>query len=360
MEDRALAARRLHSLGLSRPRFPSPAAVVEGLLAVQAENLGQASWAVATRVDGQITASDVARALDDGQILRTHVLRPTWHFVRPDDVRWLLELTAPRVRRVLVAQQQELGVTDRQLHDAADVIEQSLSGGVHLTRAELGDRLADAGLPSSGRQLGALLFHAEQTGIVCSGRANGGEQTYALLDERAPGARRLDRDEALAELALRYVAGHGPATERDLAYWATLTLTDVRAGLASVRDDLASLEVADRTYWYAESSPPDARPEPRAHLLQVLDEYHNGYQHSRDLLDLDGLVPRGRQTTTGMVLVDGQMIGGMRRHVHDDHATFEVLAFRDLADDEVEALRDAAQRYGTFLQRDVRLELTRP
>lgn len=354
MHARDLAAWRLHSLGLSRPAWASPEAVVAGLLGVQAENRPQAGWALAARTAGTVTEDDVARALDDGTILRTHVLRPTWHFVLPDDIRWLVELTAPRVRRLADQQQRALGITDATLDAAVGEVVDALAGGEHLTRAELGERLADAGLPVEGRALSLVVFVAEMDALVCSGVERDGQHTYALLAERAPQARRLERDEALAEVARRYVAGHGPVTERDLAYWASLTLTDVRSGLAAA-DGLDRLEHDGRTYWVAGPPPDDLTPRPRAHLLQVLDEYHNGVQDSRDLLDLAGVVPRGRPATTGMVLVDGQMVGGMRRTVRASAVEFVLDLHRDLATGEHEAVHEAADRYAAFLGRDPRV-----
>lgn len=348
MDDRTLARWRLHTLRLAGRSYASPEAVVAGLLAVQAENYAQASWAVAARTTG-VTEDAVDRLHDRGAILRTHVLRPTWHFVRPDDIRWLVELTAPRTRRSMRQLQRELGLGDRALEASAQLIGEALSGGVQLTREALGERLRAAGLPAEGMALGTVLFHAELSALICSGARQDGRHTYALLDERAPGARQLDRDEALAELALRYFAGHGPATERDLAYWASLTLTDVRAGLAAAAGRLDRLEHGGRTYWFADPPPPDGPLEPRGHLLQTLDEYHNGYQDSRYALDADGIVPRGRPAAVGMALVDGQMVGDVRRTVRARGVRFDVGLFRPLADDEAAALEVAAHRYGAFL-----------
>jgi hypothetical protein len=348
VDDRTLARWRMHTLRLAGQPHDSPQAVVRGLLAVQAENRPQACWAVATRATG-VTEPDMVRLLDDGAVLRTHVLRATWHFVTPDDIRWLVELTAPGLRRTYASAQQELGLTDDQLHRSRAVVSEALGGAGALSRGQLGERLRAAGLPAEGRALGLQLAHAEQTALICSGP--GGADSYALLAERAPSARRLDRDEALAEVVLRYVTGHGPATERDLAYWATLTLTDVRKGLARVGDRLQRTEHDGRTYWSTEGPPDDLRLEPRAHLLQTLDEYHNGYQHSRHLLDLAGLVPRTRLPSVGMVLVDGQMVGGMRRDVHDDRVAFVLRLYRELDAGERQAVTDAADRYGAFLRR---------
>jgi hypothetical protein len=350
MDLRTLASWRLHIMRLAGQPYPSPEAVVRGLLAVQAENRPQASWAVATRTPG-ITEDAVTQLLDDGTFLRTHVLRATWHFVLPDDIRWLVELTAPRVRGAWEGLQQSLGMSNAQLERSTAVVVDALAEQGPLPRDELRERLRDAGLPAEGQRLGLVLGTAEQDALVCSGPG----ETCALLADRAPAARRLDRDEALAEIALRYFTGHGPATVRDLAYWATLTVADVRRGLASAGDRLQRTEYDGTTYWSAPGPPEDLRLEPRAHLLQILDEYYRGYQDSRDLLDLAGLVPRGRLPDTGMVLVDGQMVGGMKRTVHGDEVRFDVRLYRELDAGERQAVADAADRYGAFLGRLARV-----
>jgi hypothetical protein len=360
MDDRGLARWRLRTLRLAGHTYPSALAAVGGMLAVQAENYQQTLWALAARMP-DATRDDLQRLFDDGAILRTHVLRQTWHFVAPDDIAWLLELTAPRIRRSLNQLARDLDVTGPALERGAAVIGESLAHGAALTRAALSERLAGEGLEATGPRLGLALMHAEASGLICSGPMEGSEHTYMLLADRAPGARRLDRDHALAEIAARYMGGHGPATERDLAYWASLTLTDVRAGLAAVGDALCRIEHGGRTFWFTEPPPEDEQVEPRAHLLLSLDEYHNGYQDSRGVLDADQVVPRGRRPNVGMALVDGQMVGGMRRTLAGDMVVFDVDAFRPLADDEVAALAGTAERYRRFLGLDaVRLQITPP
>ena len=229
MADLDIARWRLRTQHLVWPFAVSAREAVGSLLAVQAENPGQAAWAVASRTQNPDQA-DLAALLADGAVLRTHVLRPTWHFVRAEDIGWLLDLTGPRVRRVTGQQLREAhGLDERSTGQAVTAVTQVLASRGQLTRAQLADELRERGISGSGQMLMILLAHAELDGLICSGRAAGGEHTYALMDERVPAPRRLGRTEALAELALRYFTGHGPATERDLAYWATLTLTDVRA-----------------------------------------------------------------------------------------------------------------------------------
>jgi DNA glycosylase AlkZ-like len=202
--------------------------------------------------------------------------------VRADDIGWLLDLTGRRVQRVTGQQLRTThGLDERSLGRAVAAVTQALASRGQLTRPQLADELRQRGVPGSGQMLMILLAHAELDGLICSGRVIDGEHTYALMGHRVPAPRRLERTEALAELALRYFTGHGPATERDLAYWATLTLTDVRAGLQQVRDRLDSFQHDGRTFWHAPADPPRGQLEPPGHLLQILDETYRGYQDSR-------------------------------------------------------------------------------
>ena len=309
--DHRVASWRLRAQHLTTPLAPTAVGAVRDLLCVQSENHAQASWAVAARTQG-LTEPGFGRLFDDGAILRTHVLRPTWHYVCPEDIGWLLELTGARVWPTFGKIQRELGIDDAALARSAEAIVEALSKDGHLTREQLGQRLDENGLPAQGRALMVVMAHAELSGRVCSGVLAGNRHTYALLEERAPSARHLDRDHALAELVLRYFTGHGPATERDLAYWATLTLTDVRTGLKDSADQLVSFEHHGRTYWQGQHSLDQEPSTPRGHLLQILDEYYRGYQETRYVLDAQGLMPKGRETSAGMAIIDGQIVGGMR------------------------------------------------
>jgi hypothetical protein len=357
VQDLDIARWRLRSQHLVAPHAASAREVVGSLLAVQAENPGQAAWAVAARTRHPDQA-DLATPLDEGAVLRTHVLRPTWHFVRAEDIGWLLDLTGPRVRRVTGQQLRSVhGLDERSIDRAVAAVTEALAGRRQLTRAQLADELRERGIEGSGQMLMILLAHAELDGLICSGAVVDGEHTYALMAERVPAPRRLGRAEALAELALRYFTGHGPATERDLAYWATLTLADVRAGLHQVRDRLGSFHHDGRTFWHAPADPPDGPQEPAGHLLQVLDETYRGYQDSRWVLDAAGAVPRTRESAIGMALVDAQLVAAMRRTITPGHVRFDLWPYRALAPAQIDALDRAAERYGQFLRLSARLTL---
>jgi hypothetical protein len=357
VRDLDIARWRLRTQHLVWPYAVSAREVVGSLLAVQAENPGQAAWAVASRTQNPNQA-ELATLLDDGAVLRTHVLRPTWHFVRAEDVGWLLDLTGPRVRRVTGQQLRNThGLDERAIDQAVAAVAQALASRGQLTRAQLAEELRERGIPGSRQLLMILLAHAELDGLICSGRVVNGEHTYALMQERAPRPRRLGRTEALAELTLRYFTGHGSATERDLAYWATLTLTDVRAGLQQVRDRLDSFQHDGRTFWHAPGDAPGGPQQPTGHLLQILDEIYRGYQDTRWVVDTAGHVPRTRETAIGMALVDAQLLAAMRRTITHDHVQFDLRPYRALTLPEVEALDQAARRYGEYLRLKARITL---
>lgn len=349
--DRDLARWRLHSQLLAAP-VAAAEQVVSTVLAVQAENASQSAWAVATRTTSP-SQDDLAAALADGRVLRTHVLRPTWHYVHADDARWLLELTAPRVLPVVDQQLRPLG---ERMPGLTHAVTELLASTPDRTRGDLASELAERGHELTGQQLMLLLAHLEMHALVCSGAPRDGEHTYALFDDRVPTTRPFDREEALAELALRYFTSHGPATERDLAYWATLTLTDVRRGIAAVGDRLESFEHDGRTFRHAPGEVP-ASVEPAGHLLQVLDEMYRGYQDSRWLIDAEGLASRARETAIGMALVDAQLVAGMRRTVGAKAVTFALYPHRALRARELQSIRDAAGRYAEFLGLEPRVEI---
>jgi hypothetical protein len=356
VHDLDIARWRLRTQRLARPHAESADEIVGSLLAVQAENPSQAAWAVAARTKNADQA-DLAARLDGGTIVRTHVLRPTWHFARATDIAWLLDLTGPRLQQVTSRALRSMhGLDERSIGPALTTLVSVLDRRGPLTRTELAGELRQAGVDGSGHMVMMLAMHAELEGLICSGPVAGGEHTYALMDQRVPSPRRLERDEALAEIALRYFTGHGPAAERDLVYWASLTVTDVRAGLAQVRDKLGSFEHDGRTFWHAPGEEPPAGPqEPAGHLLQILDEMYRGYQDSRWLLDAAGIVPRVRETAIGMALAGAQLVAAMKRTVAAGHVRFDLQPYQALTPEEAAALEEAARRYGQFLNLEPRL-----
>jgi hypothetical protein len=339
--------------------------VVRWLGAVQAQDYGAAKWAVAQRA-GELTSADVDEALAGGSILRTHVLRPTWHFVVPADIRWMLRLTAPRVKALMAFGNRESGLDDATCTSANRAMATALQGGRQLTRVELGEILRGAGIDfPDAIGLGRLMVRAELDGVVCSGALRGKQHTYALLDDRVPPANETERDVALAELAGRYFASHGPATLRDFAWWSGLSVSHATAGAKTATPALQQSEIEGTSYWFAPPGPQRRRPKAaRAHLLPNFDEYTVGYA-DRDPIREPGDVPhfdsRGGDSFLGTVIViDGRVVGTWKRVAQKSSVHVTASLFRPTTDDESGAIAAAAQRYGRFLGLTADVECSRP
>ena len=354
-----IARWRLQSQHLVAPYAGSAASVVTDLLAVQAENPSQAAWAVASRT-AHADPADLEALLDAGEVVRTHVLRPTWHFVPAADIAWLLELTAPRVRPVVARQLTEVhGWTPETIDRVTTAVVELLGEEPDRTRDEVARGLSDRGFEITGQPLMLLLAQTELDRLVCSGRPRSGTHTYALFADRVREPARLDREGALGELALRYFTGHGPATVRDLSYWATLTVTDVRRGLTQVEDRLESFEHDGLTFWHAPGEAPRSPQDPpgtcsRSSTRPTAAIRRAGWSSTSRVC-----VPTGRETAIGMALVDAQLVARMKRTV-GKRVVFELSPYRAaLRPGELDALEEAAARYGAFLGLEHELVISR-
>ena len=329
------------------------------LTAVQAQDYPGAKWALGLRTR-DATEAELDRLFDAGEILRTHVLRPTWHFVLPGDVRWLLELTAPRIKAQMAFHDRYLGVDADLVRRGRRVLEKELRDGAHRTRPQLAAALAAAGLPGDGQVVGTVLMHAELDAIVASGARHGRSQTYALLAERAPEARRRAPEEALAELAVRYFSSHGPAQVQDCAWWSGLTMADVKRGLALAGSALVRETTGGKDYWLGPGAgtpaPPSSR---RALLLPNYDEYVVAYRDRTAALDPardfdTAPFPMG-SILAHTVLVDGQVWGNWKRRPAGREMVVELGGLDALDAEGVAALHRAAQDFSRFLELPVRM-----
>src|SRR6185369_4462037 len=222
MNTSDVLSQRLHNQKLSSSELEKPVDVVRWLGAVQAQDYHAALWALALRMRNATHAA-VEAAFNHGEIIRTHVLRPTWHFVAPEDIRWLLQLTAPCINRRCSGTYRRFGLDDAVFKRSTKVFVKALRGGKHLTRAALRAAHNQAGIPADDTvRMGHLLLRAELDGLICSGPRLGKQFTYALLEERVPPGKTLTREEALAELTRRYFSSHGPATLQDFVWWSGL------------------------------------------------------------------------------------------------------------------------------------------
>ncbi len=358
MANLDIAQQRLHNQRLVGNPFEKPEEVVRWLGAVQAQDYAGAKWAVGQRLNGVADAA-IEQAFTDGTILRTHVMRPTWHFVLPADIRWLLELTAPRVKTHLASTDRRLELDSAILGHGSAVLEKALQGGKHLTRVELISVLQQAGIATDELRLTHIVMHAELDGIICSGARRGKQHTLALLAERAPQAQRLERDHALAELARRYFMSHGPATLKDYVWWSGLTVADARAGLDMVSPQLVHETLDGQTYWFAESAPAAPARAPIPHLLPNYDEYTVSYVDRSAAFDSSHtakLDSRGNILFNNTMVIDGRIVGTWKRTFKKGVVVIELAPFAPLTATEEKAITAAARRYGEFLDLSVKLQ----
>jgi hypothetical protein len=346
-----IASRRLHNQHLAGNPLERADDVVQWLCAVQAQDYGGAKWALAQRSAG-LTDADIDKVFDSGRILRTHIMRPTWHFVSPADIRWMQALTHTRVDAVCAYYYRQLELDDGVFARSNALIHEALQGGRHLTRPELGKVLEDGGIQASGVRLAHLMLRAELDALVCSGPRRGKQFTYALIEERAPTARTLERAEALAELARRYFASHGPATVRDFVWWSGLTVADARAGLEMVQSCCAGEVVDGKTFWSAPSTAPVRLKNPTIHLLPNYDEQLIGFKDRAPTMHES---VRGRvdsvigALTAHIITSNGVVVGGWRRTIEKKSVTIRARLIVPLSDAEKTALQSAADDYGRFL-----------
>lgn len=349
---RDVIRRRLTSQFLTA-RGPTTAhELVRALGAVQAQDYPGAKWALGVRTRSE-TDEDIERQLDEGRILRTHILRPTWHFVAPEDIRWMLALTAPRVKQATAYHSRSVGIDARTLRRSHEAIANALAGGRHLTRLELAEALGRARVnDASGQRLAHLVMEAELDGLIVSGARRGKHFTYALLDERVPPAPARDRDESLHTLSRTYFTTRGPATIRDFSWWSGLSMADAKRGLEMVR---AELEHSDGA-WFDPSVEPKAATS--AFLLPNYDEYFIGYkdrsaigQRIKHTIPVTG----GSANITHVAFIDGELVGGWRRLAEKEGVVVAIEFWSKLSDAERGKIDRVVKRLGAFLGVSVRV-----
>ncbi|HLA14946.1 MAG TPA: winged helix DNA-binding domain-containing protein [Gemmatimonadaceae bacterium] len=351
LTPRTIAARRLANQHLIGPRLATPLEVVRKLGAVQSQDYAGGKWGIGQRTRSS-TDADVESALTAGTIVRTHVLRPTWHFVAAEDIRWMLELTGPRVRARMAPYDRHLELDEKVFARCAAAITSALDREKELTRGEIRAVLDRARIGTTGTQrLAHIMMRAELDGVVCSGVRKGKQSTYALLEDRLPPARVMNPDESLAELARRYFSTRGPATVQDFAWWSGLTASESRRGIEAVRSDFDNRVVEGKTYWFTGSAPARRLVGNAAHLLPNYDEFFIGL---KDRSAMAGLVKApvmgvwGGTSVTNVVVIEGQLVGGWSPAVTTRGAALQVRLAVKLNSTQLHAIEKQVKRYAEF------------
>ena len=341
--------------------FKKPERVVKWFVAMQAQELPMVKWAIALRVPG-ITEVDVDNAFNSGKILRTHIMRPTWHFVLPDDIRWMIELTAPRIHAINASSYRKFELDTKVLIRTSDIIAKTLEGGNHLERAELQKALAGKKIKVEGIRLAYVMMRAELDAIICSGPRRGNQFTYALLSERAPKARRLSRDEALAELVLRFFTSRAPATVQDFVYWSGLTIKDAKRGVEINDGKLVQKSTNNHHFIFGKNSIKRVgsdKKSPSAFLLPDYDEYGMSY---KDRTAMSVQIPSGKtlkpvngvKTFNHLLLADGAVIGLWQRQVKENLILLRTGTISKLTAAQRKLIDHSVKEYGRFFNRNLK------
>ena len=348
---------RLRNQYITRDGHRRPEDVVAWFGAVQAQEYEPAKWGVGLRMPGGTVNPDIEAAFEQGRILRTHVMRPTWHFVAAPDIRWMMELTGARIQRTMSHYCRRLELDTRTLARGLRIIERSLQDRQYLTRPELAGRLQRAKIAVPGNRLAMIVMHAELEAVICSGPRRGKEFTYALIAERAPRARNLTPDEALGELSRRYFRSHGPATIRDFVWWSGLTTGDAKRGLEINR--ATRQDFGGRTYWSLEPSSTDSTREQLVHLLPIYDEYLIAYRDREVVPHGPSVIPAGRTPVTFQhaLVIAGQVAGTWRTTRGPRALSLQAALLRSLKPRERRALAETIGHYERFQGVPVKLSI---
>jgi hypothetical protein len=352
-----LLHRRFHSQHLSGPPLSNVPEVVDHLCCVQSQDYLGAKWSVGQRIKNGTDAA-IDRALNDGTILRTHILRPTWHFVTPADIGWILALTGPHVLRANKGMERKLGLDAKLLARCERLVGEALEGGAHKTRDELGEVLRRNGIEATGHRLAYIVMAFELTGFICSGALTGKKQTHALMVERAPKTRRMARDEAVAELLRRFFVGHSPATLKHFCWWSQLTQKEAKPALAEIRKEF-EVEVKGGVEWFGRPRKGRAPATSRAWFIPEYDEALVG---SPDMgvarLAADRRIGKSSAVYDRPAFVDGTVVGTWKRSFEGKGAALEVALLGKIGGEGRKALEAECDVYSRFLGVEVELQLT--
>ncbi len=343
---------RQDSLLLENSTIDTVLGITEWFGAMQAQDLASAKWSYGARIAG-LKESDVDAAIRDGQILRTWPMRGTIHFVPAIDARWMLNLTSSRTLAGTQARRERLGLTLRDIERASEVASRELAGGKLLSRSDILQRISDAGVSTEGQRGYHVLWHLSHIGLTCIGPQEGKQQTFALLDEWAPKQRRLDQEQGLAELALRYYRSHGPGPHQELMGWAGITAKDAKAGIASCGDALCNETFDGKQMWMVAGARDVVTQTARQtfHALPGFDEFILGFK-DRSLIYApqfnQAVIPGNNGIFRATIAQDGQAIGTWTRKFKRSGVEMQAVPFTKFTHKQFAGFKAAASRYGEF------------
>ncbi|WP_295126252.1 winged helix DNA-binding domain-containing protein [uncultured Chitinophaga sp.] len=349
MKNAQLTKLRLQQQLISHQPFTAAGDVVHALGAMQAQDFAGAKWSIALRLP-QATEDDIDDAIAKKQVIRTWALRNTLHFVSPKDVRWMLSLLRDRLLQNAKSSNKLLGLDEKTLVKGLKVITNQLEGGNILTRDELGEALLQKKLAIDEHRLSHFLGRAAIDQLICFGPRRGKEFTFALLDEWAPATKPLEREEALATLASRYLTSHAPATIKDFSWWSGLTPTIATEAFELVKADFSRETIDGEEYWIPLTATV-SNTGGSIHLLPGFDEYMLGYTNRFHVVDQQHYqkiagTKNGQFAST--VVINGKVAGVWKRTMKKNKLQIDVTPFDQFSPAREKAVTKAAAAYAKY------------
>jgi hypothetical protein len=353
MTANEIPAMRLMAQAIGTNRFKTPQQVVSWMGAMQAQDFNMAKWAIGIRIAAG-TEHAVDAALSSGKIIRTHVLRPTWHFVAPADIHWMLELSRSRILAQVKTRHKQLGLTAALLNKAKTLLEKSLSNKNHLTRDEVITLLNKSKIPTNDSRASHILFAAELDGLICSGKSKNKKLTYALLNERVPSPKLISHDEALAKLAVKYFSSHGPATIADFSWWSGLSLTEAKKAAEMCRKEFTVEKIESSEYWYSPNIA-SAHYTQSPVLLPAFDEFIISYKDRSAVIpqNISKKIISNNGIFWPVILLDGKIAGLWSRVNGNKEILIKTEFFGKLPAKSASLLKEALETYSHFAGKKV-------
>ncbi|QQS36424.1 MAG: AlkZ family DNA glycosylase [Ignavibacteriales bacterium] len=360
MNNKSIPIHRLQNQQIAATNFKTPNELVNWMGAMQAQDYSMAKWAIGVRLPGS-TDKSIDKAVSNGEILRTHVLRPTWHFVSPEDIRWMLKLTAPNIISSMKGRHKQLELDDATIKKSIRIIEKALSKGEHLKREVLVDLLEHAGIRTNDNRAAHILMFAELNGLICSGKLTGNKQTFAFLDERIPAQKNISKEESLKSLAIKYFQSHGPATLQDFIWWSGLKVKDAKLSLDLIKDEFLSVKIGEKEYYVKEKDydrdKAGVKNKSSIFLLPAYDEFLISYKDRS--ASLDKVNSPKTISSNGIfrpiMVVDGKVVGIWRRTTSNNRSLIFIKYLTDCDNKIRSKINSLVLNYGIFLGRNTEL-----
>ena len=346
---------RLYNQQILAGKFTTAEELVAYMGAMQAQDYPMARWAVGLRLK-EADEQSITSVIDRGNILRTHLLRPTWHFVSSSDIYWILRLTAPGIKASMKSRNKQLGLSQAVFKKSNSVIESALRDRKSMTRGELIEILRKEKINTEENRASHLLMEAELDGIICSGISDGNKATYALLEDRVKNSEDLSRDESLAKLAGIYFRSRGPATINDFSWWSGLKLTDARRALEMIKPQLSSFNSETQAYWLTASPSGSLKiPAGKLTLLPTYDEFLISY-NDRSAVISSGKY-KGIISSNGIfravILYNGKVTGTWKRNIKNGNVLLEMNYLNKPSRKTKELVQHEALKFAAFLKKEI-------